>query len=333
MTNFGIIGFGHIGKRHAHFIQQNPNTQLSGIYDISPSAREAASLLDTRLHDSYTALLADEDIDVVCVCTPNYLHAQHSIEASRSGKHVLCEKPMCMTRMEAAEMMEAADVADKKLFVVKQNRYNAPVAWLHDLIRNQKLGNILQVSVQCYWNRNRAYYEQSDWRGDLIKDGGCLYTQFSHFVDIMYYLLGDLQVITGSISNKMHPYINTEDMGSFLLKSPQGADVYFQYSTCAYESNMEGSMTLLAEKGSIKIGGKYLNELSYAKVENIDAPQIIDRGPNNHYSLGYEGSQSHHDLVIQNVLDTLQNKAPIMTSPEQGSAVVHLIERMYARAR
>ncbi len=333
MTNFGIIGFGHIGKRHAHFIQENPHAQLYGIYDIAPEAREIASQMDATLYDNYADMLADPNIDVICVCTPNYLHAEHSIEASKAGKNVLCEKPMCMTKEEADRMIIAAQSTNKKLFIVKQNRYNSPVAWTHKLIQEGKLGKILMASVQCYWNRNEAYYAQSDWRGDLHKDGGCLYTQFSHFVDIMYYLLGDIEVLSGSIENKMHPYINTEDMGNFLLKSKADADINFQYSTCAFESNMEGSLSILAEKGSIKIGGKYLNELSYAKVEDVNCPELIDQSNNNTYSLGYEGSQSHHDRVIQNVIDTLQNKGTIMTSPEEGREVVDLIERMYSVAR
>ncbi len=329
---FGIIGFGNIGTRHAHYIQENPETELVAVCDIDPKAIAQAKLLDAQVYQDYEQMLRDVSIEVVCVCTPNYLHAKHTIAALGHGKHVLCEKPMCMSTAEADEMISAARASDKQILVVKQNRYNQAVAWLHELIAEGKLGDIYTVSVRAYWNRDQSYYEQSAWRGDPVKDGGCIYTQFSHFIDILYFILGDVDVVYGETANDAHPYIETEDSGTFYLRTDQGTRISLQYSTCAYEENIEGSITILAEKGSVQIGGKYLNELVYAKIEGVDTPNLIEEHKPNTYSSGYQGTMSNHDQVIQNVVDAVRGNAKIKTSAEEGKQVVSIIERMYAAA-
>ncbi len=332
MLNFAIIGYGNIGKRHAHLIQQNADAALAAVCDIDPMAREAATLLATEVYDDISLLLQQPGIDVVCVCTPNYLHAEHSVLALNASLNVLCEKPMCMTTTEADQMIAAAKSNEKQIMVVKQNRYNPAVMWVKNLLEEDKLGPVHTVSVRGYWNRNKKYYEQSSWRGDLHKDGGCIYTQFSHFVDILYYLLGDVEVLYGETANDMHPYINTEDSGTFYIKNKKGTKISFQYSTCAYNQNMEGSITLIAEKGSLTIGGKYMNEISYAAIEGESIPELKASHNPNAYASGYEGTMSNHDQVIQNVVDVLQNNAPIKTSAEEGRDVVSIIERMYKAA-
>ncbi len=329
---FGIIGFGNIGTRHAHFIQENSETELVAICDIEAEALHRARQLGVTVYQNYSDLLLDGTIDVISVCTPNYLHAEHSIASLESGKHVLCEKPMCMSTDEADRMIEASKDAQKEILVVKQNRYNESVDWLHQLINSGKLGKIYTVSVRAYWNRNKQYYEQSDWRGDPIKDGGCLYTQFSHFIDILYFLLGDVTVIQGECRNDNHPYIQTEDSGTFFLHSKEGARISFQYSTCAFDQNMEGSITLLAENGSVQIGGKYLNELVYAQVKDVIIPPFKKQDNPNLYRTGYEGTMSNHDKVIQNVVEAVHGKAQIKTSAIEGKQVVSIIQNMYATA-
>ncbi len=332
MLNFAIIGYGNIGKRHAHLIQQNADTTLVAVCDIDPEARGAAAALDIEVYEDFSLLLQRPDIHVVCVCTPNYLHAEHSVLALNAGIHVLCEKPMCMTTAEADQMIAAAKSNEKQIMVVKQNRYNPAVMWVKSLLEEDRIGSIHTASVRGYWNRNKNYYEQSNWRGDLHKDGGCIYTQFSHFVDILYHLLGDVEVIYGETANDMHPYINTEDSGTFYIKNKKGAKISFQYSTCAYDQNMEGSITLIAERGSLTIGGKYMNEISYAAIEGESIPELKPSHNPNAYPSGYEGTMSNHDQVIQNVVDVLQNNAPIKTSAEEGRDVVSIIERMYKAA-
>ncbi len=329
MVRFAIIGYGNIGTRHAQLIIQNEACTLVSICDNKPEALQKAKLLNIEVYSDLDLMLRTENIDVVCVCTPNYLHAEHSISALTAGCHVLCEKPMCMSTSEADRMIDTALTHGKHIMVVKQNRYNPAVLWVKNLIDTDILGSIYTVSVRGYWNRNKKYYQQSDWRGDKQKDGGCLYTQYSHFVDILYHLLGEVEALTGSITNDMHPYINTEDSGTFVLKNTKGAMISFQYSTCAYSHNMEGSITLIAEKGCLTLGGKYMNEISYADIEGVSLPQLENSYKPNAYPSGYEGTMSNHHLVIQNVVDVLDQNASIKTSAEEGRDVVSIIEDMY----
>ena len=188
------------------------------------------------------------------------------------------------------------------------------------------------IQVNCFWNRSDAYYTNSDWRGKKDKDGGCLFTQFSHFVDILYYLNGQVDTAYGQVHNFAHQHnTEVEDTGSFVLKAHNGAIINFNFTTCAYEKNMEGSITIFAEKGTVKIGGQYLNTIEYQKMATTQLPAINISAKENDYGL-YQGSMSNHDKVIQNVVDVLLHQQPIMTSALEGRTVVNIIELMYKNA-
>lgn len=327
-VRFGIVGYGNIGSRHAHHIIQNEQAELVAVASLQ--ARPDG--LDGNYYQSLEALLQNETIDVLNVCTPNYLHAAHSILALQKGVNVVCEKPMALSTTECEQMIQAAKESEKKLFVVKQNRHNPPVAEVKKLIEKNILGDIYVVNINCFWNRNKNYYQQSDWRGTKEKDGGCLFTQFSHFVDILYYLFGDVKVVSGKTKNFNHSYINTEDSGVFILENKNGTLVNFNFSTASYERNMEGAISILAENGTIKIGGQYLNTIEYQKIKDHTIPEINISAKANDYGL-YQGSMSNHDLMIQNVIDHLNGKAAMMTNAQEGKDVVNIIERMYAIAK
>ena len=210
---------------------------------------------DVNFYDNINTMLANEDIDIVNVCTPNYLHHTHTLLALKNKKHVVCEKPMALSTAECNEMIQVAELNNKSIFVVKQNRFNEPVQQVKKLIEKKSLGKIFFVNVNCFWNRNEYYYHESIWRGKRNEDGGCLFTQFSHFVDILYYLFGDIKDCKGIVKNFNHPYIEIEDTGSFFMQTLEGGIVNFNFSTCSHEKNMEGAITILAEKGTVKIGG------------------------------------------------------------------------------
>ncbi len=324
-VRFGIVGYGNIGSRHAHHILENPNAELVAV----ASLQEKPDELNCTYYQSVEAMLDAEDMDVLNVCTPNYLHCEHTLAGLNKGVNVVCEKPMSLSAAESDKMIAAAENNNQKLFVVKQNRHNPPVAEVKKLLMSQSLGKVYVVNINCFWNRNKNYYAQSDWRGSKDKDGGCLYTQFSHFVDILYYLFGDVNVLSGKIKNFSHPYINTEDSGVFLLETKEGALVNFNYSTASYERNMEGAISILAEHGTVKIGGQYLNTIEYQKIKDHTIPEINISAKANDYGL-YQGSMSNHDLMIQNVIDHLEGKAAMMTNAQEGKEVVSIIERMYA---
>lgn len=329
---FGLIGFGNIGKRHAHHILQHPDAELSGICEI-PGFEFPSEIKDRiPVFDNPETFLKNIDADVINVCTPNYLHHPHTLLALRSHNHVVCEKPMAIHASHCEEMIREAEKNHRTIFVVKQNRYNQPVQELRKLIQQGTLGKILMVQVNCFWNRNAPYYEESSWRGKKLEDGGCLFTQFSHFTDILFYLFGEMLHIRGRIANENHPYTEVEDCGSFSMETQTGALVNFNFTTCSFEKNMEGSFTVFGEQGTVKIGGQYLNTIEYQCVKDYVIPELSSYHKPNDYGK-YQGSMSNHDKVIQNVIDTLRGTDTVMTNASEGKKVVELIEAMYQSAR
>lgn len=326
MIRFALIGLGNIGRRHAEHILQHPEAELTAVCDIDPSKADVYSV---PFFSDMEALLAEAQADVVSVCTPNYLHAAHTIAALRAGHHVVVEKPMALSVTECDQMIRAAESADKTIFAVKQNRYNPPVAAVKELIDSGRLGKVFMVQVNCFWNRGDSYYAQSDWRGKKDKDGGCLFTQFSHFVDILYYLNGSLESVQGATANFAHQH-NTEfeDSGAFVMRAANGSLVNFNFTTAAYARNMEGAITIFAEKGTLKIGGQYLNTLEYQQIEGEALAPINISAKNNDYGL-YQGSMSNHDKLIDNVVRVLRYGDTITTTAEEGREVVRMIELMY----
>ena len=325
---FSIVGFGNIGRRHAVQILQNPNAELIAVCDIDPVSQKHVAA-GVAFYSNLEAMLTQTEADVLCVCTPNYLHEPHTVAGLEAGLHTVVEKPMAISVAECDRMIVAAEQTGKTIFAVKQNRYNPPVQEVKKLMANHELGDIFMIQVNCFWNRGDNYYSGSDWRGKKDKDGGCLFTQFSHFVDILYYLNGGITSAHGWIQNFAHQHnTEVEDTGSFVLKAANSAIINFNFTTCAYERNMEGSITIIAEKGTVKIGGQYLNTIEYQKLGSATLPHINITAKANDYGL-YQGSMSNHDKVIQNVVDVLHHNHPVMTSAEEGREVVRIIEQMY----
>ena len=328
---FAVVGYGNIGKRHVFHIQNNTDAILKAVCELPGTDRPELLPQEIDWYTDLELMLHDEDIDVVNICTPNYLHHVHTLAALCKGKHVVCEKPMAISSRQCDEMIECAVKNERTIFVVKQNRYNEPVQMVKKLLEQGILGRLFQIQVNCFWNRNELYYEESSWRGKIAQDGGCLFTQFSHFVDILFYLFGDVTDCHGLIKNFNHPYIEIEDSGTFYMHSESGAMVNFNYSTCSYEKNMEGAFTILAENGTVKIGGQYLNTIEYESIRDFTLPPVIRSSGANDYGK-YQGSMSNHDLVIENVIQTLNGSATVMTNAAEGRKVVAIIEKMYAAA-
>lgn len=258
---FAIIGCGRIAQRHAKHIAKNG--ELAAVCDVVKSkAKELADRYGCRSYRSINALLRDEkDIDVVSVCSPNGLHATHSIQSLRAGCHVLCEKPMAITAHDCGEMIKEAEKANRRLFAIKQNRFNPPVAAVKSAIDKGILGRIYSIQLSCFWNRDEAYYANS-WKGTKDLDGGTLFTQFSHFIDLLYWMIGDVKRAYCLSANFAHQgIIEFEDTGVVALEFGSGALGTINYTVNSYRKNMEGSLTIFAENGTVKIGGEYLNEL------------------------------------------------------------------------
>jgi predicted dehydrogenase len=332
MIKFAIIGCGRIAQRHAEHIAKVG--KLVAICDIVAEKADAlANQYGAKAYyDIIELLSAEKDIDVVSICSPNGLHAMHSILSLNAGFHVLCEKPMAISASDCGKMIQAAEKANRRLFAIKQNRFNPPVAAVKKIIDEGKLGNILSVQLSCFWNRNNEYYENS-WKGTADLDGGTLYTQFSHFVDLLYWMIGDIDEVFSYTSNCMHKdIIDFEDTGVVILKFQNGVLGTINYTVNSFEKNMEGSLTIFGEKGTVKIGGQYLNELEYQQIENYSITNLPEGNKPNHYG-NYVGSMSNHDKVYQNVVDVLCNQAAINTSAFEAMKTVEIIEKIYQSAK
>ena len=327
---FAVVGVGHIGKRHATLINSLDAAELVAVADIDESLKPIVEEeLKVPFYSSLEEMLKGEEFDVLNVCTPNGHHASQTLRGISFGKHVVCEKPMALNTVDSAKMIRVAEEAGKKIFCVMQNRYSPPSAWLKDLISSEKLGNIYQVQIGCYWNRDKRYYKKGHWHGTADLDGGTLFTQFSHFVDLMIWLFGPVMNVDAKLRNYNHEEtIAFEDTGVFNFEFERGGIGSFNYSTSVYDKNMESSITILAEKGSVKVSGQYMDKVEYCHVKDYEMPELPPSNPPNDYG-AYKGSAANHIYVIQNVVDTLNGKADVDTKPEEGLMVVDLIEQVY----
>jgi predicted dehydrogenase len=328
---FAIVGCGRIAQRHAEHIAAK--AVLVAVCDIDPEKAEfLAKQYGVRAYYSLERLLQEESgLDVISVCTPNGLHAEHSIQALNHGVNVLCEKPMALTVAECGRMLMAAEKNNRRLFAIKQNRYNPPVAAVKKLIDEGRLGAIHSIQLSCFWNRNEAYYADS-WKGTLKLDGGTIYTQFSHFIDLLYWMVGDVEEVKAMMDNFQHRQsIEFEDTGVVILRFSSGAIGTINYTVNSYGKNMEGSLTIFAEKGTVKIGGQYLNELEYQQIEGVKIENLPEGNKPNNYGT-YVGSMSNHNLVYDNVIEVMENGGSITTSAFEGMKTVEIIQKIYAAA-
>jgi UDP-N-acetyl-2-amino-2-deoxyglucuronate dehydrogenase len=331
---FGIIGCGRIAQRHALHIANNG--QLVATCDISEEKAVAlASEYNSKPYTQVSAFLEENKgkMDVVAVCSPNGLHAEHTMDSLRSGYHVLCEKPMAITVEDCGKMINEAERANRRLFIVKQNRFNPPIEALKQAIEENRLGKIFSVQLSCFWNRNEKYYNESAWKGSLEMDGGTLFTQFSHFIDLLYWLIGDIRLVYPITRNYAHQEtIDFEDTGVVALEFYNGALGTINYTVNSYLKNMEGSITIFGEKGTVKVGGQYLNELEYQNIKDFRIENLRESGKPNDYG-DYQGSMSNHDRVYENLVNVLTNHGIIATNGFEGLKTVEIIDKIYSKTR
>ncbi|UAJ14222.1 Gfo/Idh/MocA family protein [Aquirufa lenticrescens] len=326
--SFAIIGCGRIAQRHAEHISKRGI--LKAVCDINvEKAEKLASQYGCDFYSDIADLVLNEkSIDVIAICSPNGLHSQHAITCLNAGYNVICEKPMALSAFDCGEMIKAAEKSNKRLFAIKQNRFNPPVLAIKEVIEKGILGEIYSVQLSCFWNRNEDYYKDS-WKGSKDLDGGTLYTQFSHFIDLLYWMIGDIdsvQAFTGNFAHK--GIIEFEDTGVVIAKFKSGALGTINYTVNSYDKNMEGSLTIFAENGTVKIGGQYLNELEYQSIKNYNIEKLPQGNKPNNYG-NYVGSMSNHDKVYDNLLDVLNNSGSINASLFDGLKTVEIIEKIY----
>ena len=331
---FAVVGCGHIGKRHAEMISRNQESELVALVDTKEASSLGLENYQVPIFPSLDALLESnniQEIDVINIATPNGFHADQAMQCLEAKKHVVIEKPMALNKQDAEKVIFKALNVHKHVFAVMQNRYSPPSVWIKEMIDTKKLGEIYMVQLNCYWNRDNRYYKKDSWHGKKDLDGGTLFTQFSHFIDLMYWLFGDIQNIQSRFTNFNHANLTefAEDSGVIQFEFVNGGIGCLNFSTSIWDKNLESSMTIIAENGSVKIGGQYMDKVEVCHVNDYIMPELAPTNPGNDYG-AYKGSAANHHYIIENVVDVLKNRATITTNALEGLKVVEMIERIYA---
>ncbi len=329
---FAVVGFGHIGRRHATIISGHPDCQLVAIVEPNKEALKHELYPEnipsfSTIEEMYASGIQPA---IVNIAAPNGLHCQLAKQALVNKSNVVIEKPMGLTKAECEEVVFTSLQMSRQVFVVKQNRYSPPSKWLKEVVSSKTIGEVLMVQVNCYWNRDDRYYKPGGWKGTLGLDGGVLFTQFSHFIDIMYWVFGDIKNIHSSFRNFNHQK-NTEfeDSGLVQFEFVNGGLGCINFSTSVWDTNMESSITIVGTKGSLKIGGQYMNEIEYCHIQDYEMPELAPTNPPNDYG-PFKGSAANHHYVIENVVNTLSGRDTITANALEGLKVVDIIERIYA---
>lgn len=330
--SFCIVGFGQIGRRHAKILEENSDTTLVAVVDTNESLKASDFLkIKVPFFTSLKSFIGSGiETDVVIISTPNGYHCSLALEALNAGFHLVIEKPMGLSKNECEEVILKSLQADRKVFVVKQNRYSPPVKWMKNIVNNKIIGDVLMTQINCYWNRDDRYYTPGNWKGTKNLDGGVLFTQFSHFIDIMYWVFGDIKNIKTNFANFMHQdttqFFDSGFVNFEFVNEGIGA---LNFSTAVWDKNMESSITVVGSKGSFKIGGQYMDKVEYCHISDYAMPNLPETNPPNNYG-SYSGSAANHHYVIQNIVDTLLHKGTIGANAMEGLKVVDIIERIYA---
>lgn len=348
--HFAMIGCGRIAAEHIRQIIRTG--KLVAVVDIDPLKAKQTGFQNqvpffTSTADLYSSAIK---MDIVVIATPNGLHAEQAIEAIENGCHVLVEKPVALNTSDIIRMQAAADKAGKNIYTVMQNRFNLSVKLIHALLREHALGTIQQVLVKCFWHRPASYYTDS-WHGTLLLDGGVLFTQYSHFIDLLCWFFGKGKLVEASFKNQLHKgLIEFEDEGNLQLVFENDIRVQMEYSINEPKVNREGSIEIIGEKGSIKAGGAYLNEWEYStddsslknKIDLLQHEFFSDFNtdqaavPNLHQSSflpndygNYQGSMRNHHCVYDSLVQSLQHQAPYYTSIAEAKNTIELINLIY----
>jgi UDP-N-acetyl-2-amino-2-deoxyglucuronate dehydrogenase len=325
---FGVMGYGHIGRRHAEMIRQCEGSVLSAVIDIREERAKDLTGATPFFCSIEEMVAANIEADVICIATPNGLHARHAMDALEYHKHVVIEKPMALKKCDSKAVFEKAEAVGCKVFVVMQNRYSPVVKWLKEMVASGRLGKLYMVQANCLWNRNAAYYCNSEWHGRKDLDGGTLFTQFSHFIDLVHWLFGDIRNISSKFWNYRHQdLVEIEDGGSVLFEFENGGSGNMNFSTAVWERNLESSLTIIAENGSIKVGGQYMDKIEYCHVKDYDLSATLAETEEQ-----TEGHHHNHLRLIKDVSDVLRNNKKSFTDPCEAVKVVDIIERIYSAA-
>jgi UDP-N-acetyl-2-amino-2-deoxyglucuronate dehydrogenase len=332
MLNFALLGCGRIAKRHSELLglAQVKGAKLVAVCDsVIEKAEKLAEQFDVSSYDDMDEMMSYESIDVVVVLTPSGLHAEHVIKLSKYGKHIMVEKPMALTIEDTEKMIFACDANNIKLFVIKQNRFNVPVVKLKEALDAGRFGNLILGTVRVRWARHQAYYDQDPWRGTWAMDGGVLTNQASHHVDMLEWMMGDVESVFAKITTALAD-VETEDTAIVTLKFKNGALGIIEATTATRPSNLEGSISILGEKGTVVIGGVAVNEMQTWMFEDeqdgdSDVKVKYSVNPPNVYGFG-------HQAYYEHVVDCVMNGGANLVDGLQGYKSIELISAIYESA-
>ncbi|UYO48386.1 Gfo/Idh/MocA family oxidoreductase [Rhodopseudomonas palustris] len=329
MIRFGLVGCGRISKRHAELLGNNriKGARLTAVCDIAVEKAEALGKQYsvpwfTAMHEMMQSGL----VDVVSVLTESGNHARHVIELAQYGKHIVVEKPMALTLGDADAMITACDGAGIKLFVVKQNRFNVPVIKLREALDSGRFGKLVMGTVRVRWCRPQAYYDQDPWRGTWALDGGVLTNQASHHIDLLEWMMGDVESVFAMSTTRL-ARIEAEDTAVVALRFTSGALGIIEATTCARPKDLEGSISVLGEKGSVEIGGTAVNKLrTWTFVEPMpgdeDVMEKFSVNPPDVYGFG-------HHAYYHHVVESITTGKPHLVDGLQGRRSLELITAIY----
>lgn len=329
--NIALVGCGRVSHNHLEAIKKHSdNLLLCGVCDDNPEilAKTAAEYKVPGYADLET-LLARSDADLIAICTPSGLHSSMTIMSAQAGKHVMTEKPMATRWNDALNMVAACDAANRYLFVVKQNRRNRTLQLLKRAIREKRFGRIYMIHLNVFWSRPQHYYDSAEWRGTWEMDGGALMNQASHYVDLLEWLFGpiaDVQAMTATLGRE----IEVEDTGVMNVRWRSGALGSMAVTMLTYSKNLEGSITVLGEKGSARVGGVAVNEIQlWQFADKRDYDDDLDK-------VSYETTSVYgygHPLYYHNVIETLRGNAKPETDGREGLKSMEVLIAAYISAR
>lgn len=325
-----LVGCGRIALNHVDAIERIDGLELVAACDVSEErARAVAEPRRIPWFTSYEKMLAEVESDVVTIATPSGYHHTQGVLAAKAGRHVVTEKPMAISLKGADELVQACDAAGVHLFVVKQNRLNAPVQMLKRAVDRGRFGRLYLANCTVRWTRPQEYYEQAPWRGTWEFDGGAFMNQASHYVDLIQWIVGPVENVMAKTAT-LARRIETEDTGVAILRFRSGALGVIEVTMLTYPQNMEGSLTILGEKGTAKIGGTAVNKVEHWDFADSDPDDELihnlDSNPPNIYGFGHEG-------YYRNVLAVLRGEANPDTDGRAGRKSLELILGIYESAK
>ena len=325
-----LAGCGRIARTHFQALSRVDGLSLSAVCDVDAErARAAGDEFRVPWFTSYEQMLRDASCDVVVICTPSGMHPAQGILAAQHGKHVVSEKPMAITLRGADELVRACDAAGVQLFVVKQNRLNPSIMLLKRAVERGRFGRIFMANCTVRWSRPQEYYDQAPWRGTWEFDGGAFMNQASHYVDLIQWLVGPVESVVAKTAT-LARRIETEDTGVAVLRFRSGALGVIEVTMLTYPRNLEGSITVLGEKGTVKIGGTAVNKVEqWAFADYDDDDQLIQTASTNPPTVYGFG----HEAYYRNVLAVLRGEATPGTDGRAGRKSVELILGIYESAK